>query len=100
VSAKAVVRCSLGPQDHLQVWQTHRHADVVERVDSLQAALREADPEFKAAFDYFNDDRMVERIKQGYRHELERKSREAERTAQAERRRQRVCRLTFGLLPR
>jgi len=59
-----------------------------------------ADPEFKAAYEYFDEDRMVERLKRGHREALERERREAERRAQEERRRERIRRLTFGLLPR
>ena len=32
----------------------------------------DADPEFKAAYEYFNEDRMAERLKKGYRLALER----------------------------
>ena len=60
----------------------------------------DADPEFKAAYEYFNEDRMAERLKKGYRLALERERREAERRAKDERRRQRLRRLTFGLFPR
>lgn len=60
----------------------------------------EADPEFKAAFEYFNEERMVERVKRGYREALEHDRKQAEQSARYERRRNRLRRLTFGLLPR
>jgi hypothetical protein len=66
---------------------------------SLEERL-ETDPEFKAAFEYFNEDRMVERVKRGYREALEHERRAAEQKARDERRRARIHRLTFGLLPR
>jgi hypothetical protein len=52
----------------------------------------ESDPELMAAMEG-HEERFAERIKQGYRDRLEREAREA-------RRRERLRRLTFGLLGR
>jgi hypothetical protein len=52
----------------------------------------ESDPELKAAMEG-HEERFVERIKQGHRDRLAREEREA-------RRRERLRRLTFGLLGR
>ncbi len=52
----------------------------------------ESDPELKAAMEGHEED-FIARIKQGYRDRLEREAREA-------RRRERLRRLTFGLLGR
>jgi hypothetical protein len=69
------------------------------RKKTLLEERLEADPELRAAFEGL-EERVIESIKRGYRERLERERREAERQAQEERRRARIRRLTFGLLPR
>ena len=68
---------------------------------SLEERL-ETDAELKEASEYFGDldERMVERVERGHREALARDRQNAERHAREERRRQRLRRLTFGLLPR